>query len=172
MTQQTLTPDSAIRPSPFKTILLAWFLAGTLDAAAAVGNYLIATGGNPIRVFQFIASGVFGREAFSGGMTMALWGGFFHYAIALGWTVFFFIMYPKIPILARNKYLTGLAYGLFVWLAMNFVVLPLSNVNRAPFDFMRAIQGIAILMACVGLPISLVVGKYYRARLPASQREG
>lgn len=104
-------------------------------------------------------------------MTMALWGGCFHYVIALGWTVFFFSIYPKIPILDRNKYLTGLAYGLFVWLVMNLVVLPLSNVNRAPFDFMRAIQGIAILMACAGLPIALVVGKYYRARLPASQRE-
>lgn len=103
---------------------------------------------------------------------MALWGGLFHYVIALGWTIFFFLIDPKIPRLARNKYLTGLAYGLFVWLAMNFVVLPLSNVNRSPFDLMRAIQAILILMVYVGSPISLVVGKYYRDASPASRGEG
>ena len=172
MTQQTLSSDSSHPMSPFKAIALAWFLAGTLDGTAAAVNFMIATGGDPIRVFQFIASGVFGREAFSGGMVMALWGGFFHYVIALSWTIFFFLLYPKIPLLARNKYLTGLTYGLFVWLAMNFVVLPLSNVNRSPFDLMRAIQAILILMVCVGLPISLVVGKYYRDASPASRREG
>lgn len=167
MTEQAFSPNPSISRNPLKTIVSAWLLAGTLDGSAAAGNFMIATGGNPIRVFQFIASGAVGREAFSGGMTMALWGGFFHYVIVLGWIVFY-ITYPKIPILARNEYVTGLANGLFVWLVMNLVVLPLSNVDRAPFDFMRATQGIAILMAYVGLPISLVVGKYYRVRLPVS----
>jgi hypothetical protein len=42
----------------FKTILFAGFVAGTLDALAAIINFYVATGKNPLIVFVFIASSV------------------------------------------------------------------------------------------------------------------
>ncbi len=146
---------------PFKTIALTGFLAGTLDGAAAVLQYVISGGQDPKSVFMYIASGVFGREAFSGGAAMAWWGIFFHYGIALSWTALFFFVYPRFTLLSRNRFISGLAYGVFVWLAMNLMVLPLSNVPPLRFDIARAFLGTVILMFCVGLPISLITSKYY-----------
>jgi hypothetical protein len=146
-----------------KTIAWAGLLAGTLDGAAAVLQYVISGGQDPMRIFMYIASGVFGREAFLRGAVMAWWGIFFHYTIAFSWTTLFFFVYPRLTLLSRNRFISGLAYGVFVWLAMNLIVLPLSNVPPLHFDIVKALLGTVILMLCVGLPISLITSKYYRA---------
>ena len=152
-----------MKSNPAKAILTTWLLAGTLDILAAFTQYMIGTGGkNPVNVLLFIASGVFGREtAFSGGYPMAALGLAFHYFIALSWTLLFFFAYPKMNILAKNKFATGIAYGIVIWLVMNQIVLPLSNVSRGAFDLGRAALGTLVLMVCVGLPISFTIGKYY-----------
>jgi hypothetical protein len=153
--------DPNPRSTIVRAIVLTWLLAGTLDITAAVLQYFLMTGKNPVVVFLYIASGVFGADAFAGGIPMAVVGGLFHYCIALVWALLFFLAYPRINILSRNKYVVGLLYGLFIWLIMNKVVLPLSNVRLIPFDIGRAALAILILMLCVGLPISLSANRYY-----------
>jgi len=144
-----------------KTIFRAALLAGTLDGLAAVLMYVIDTGKDPMNIFRFIASGVFGSKAFEGGITMGLWGIFFHYLIATGWTVLFFIAYPRIKPLSRNKYITGLSYGIIVWFIMNLVVLPLSNVPPLTMNRESILIGMIVLMTCIGLPISIIVSRHY-----------
>ncbi len=95
-----------------RPILIAALLVGTLDGLSAVVQYLINGGSDISKVFQFIASGVFGNAAFSGGTTMALYGVVFHYIIALVWVILFFLLYPKIIKKPLNKYLVGTAYGI------------------------------------------------------------
>ncbi|HEX2605894.1 MAG TPA: hypothetical protein VHK91_00890, partial [Flavisolibacter sp.] len=107
-------------------LLLTGFIVGTLDASAAVLRYTLKTGQNPVRIFKYIASGVFGERALNGGMAMAFWGLFFHYIIAFCFTIFFFFIYPVLFRWIRNKVLTGLLYGLFIWVLMNLVIVPLS----------------------------------------------
>ena len=76
-------------------IVITGLLAGTLDILAAVIRYTIRTGNSPVRLLEFIASAVFGREeAFSGNAMMGIWGLFFHYLIAFTWTIVFFLAYP------------------------------------------------------------------------------
>jgi hypothetical protein len=60
---------------------------------------------------------------------------------------------------------TGLIYGVFVWVMMNRVVVPLSLIPKRPFHFTKesAIQ-MGILMLCIGLPVSLMAKKYYLYR--------
>ena len=147
--------------SLFISILVTGLLVGTLDAAAAVIQFIIPTVRNPVRIFEYIASGVFGMDAFSGGATMAVAGLFFHYFIATAWTSVFFTVYPRIPWLAKNKVAGGLLYGVFIWLLMNLVILPLSNVPHIPIHITGAAIGMLILMLVVGLPISLRANKYY-----------
>lgn len=155
-------PDIQKPRNPLRTILSAGLLAGTLDITAAFINAFVSYGSNPVRVLQYIASGVFGREsAFSGGALMAFWGCTFHFTIAFAWTVLLFIMYPKIPLLSKNKIITGMLYGLCIWLVMNLIVLPLTNVPKPTFPTTQVIVGIVILMVMVGFPISLIVSKYY-----------
>ena len=152
---------TAVKKNPFKTIILAGLTAGTLDITAAAIQYYIKTGKGPGGVLRFIARGVFGKEAATGGFPMACWGLFFHFVIAFLFTLFFFWLYPKIRLLSKNKIVTGLVYGLFVWSVMNLIVVPMSNTPKLPFDINKAIIAMLILMFCVGLPISLITGKYY-----------
>lgn len=143
-----------------KSVLLTAFIAGTLDAAAAVINYGIATGKNPIVIFPFIASGVFGKDAFTGAGVMIFWGFVFHYLIAFLFTLFFFVIYTRVNLLAKNIFVTAIIYGLFVWAVMNLVVVPLSNTPKSAFDWHRAVIAAVILIICIALPITIGARKY------------
>ncbi|MCI0708100.1 MAG: hypothetical protein L0Y80_11520 [Ignavibacteriae bacterium] len=152
-----------MKPNPIKPILTAWLLAGTLDILAAFTQYMIKSGGkNPIVVLQFIASGAVGREAaFAEGYAMAALGLAFHYCFALGWTLLFYFVYPRLKFLSKNLYLTAFGYGIVVWIGMTRLVIPLSRINQGEFNISRASVAAGILIVCVALPISLVIGKYY-----------
>lgn len=155
MTSQTLSGKSLS-----KTILVTGLIAGTLDILAAT-THAYVRGISPIRLLQFVASGLFGAEAFSGGLTMAFSGLVIHYIIALSWTFLFFMIYPKLSFLSKNKIVAGILYGVFVWLAMSFIVLPLTAVPKSPFNIIQAIVGAVILILMIGLPISFFANRYY-----------
>ncbi|MGA7160239.1 MAG: DUF1440 domain-containing protein [Bacteroidota bacterium] len=148
----------------FITILAAWLVTGTLDITTALIYYPVKYNITETQLLQNIASGLLGEKAFDGGLWMAALGLAIHYCIALFWTIVYFIGYPVITMLWRNRIVAGIAYGIVVWLAMNLVILPLSNVNRSPSDFIQSLIGAAILMICIGLPNSTIIGKYYAKR--------
>ncbi len=145
-----------------KAILLTGLLAGTLDGLAAIINYLIGGGKYPGKIFQFISSGVFGKDAFSGDYTMILMGIFFHFIIAFVFTIVYFLFYHKIKAVLKNNVVAGLVYGVLVWIIMNLLILPASNVPAIPFKLINTIIGAVILMLCVGLPISVMADRYHR----------
>lgn len=143
-----------------KPILLGGLIAGTLDITAACVSAWLQVGVTPIRVAQSVASGAIGPAAFSGGIKTALLGLAFHYLIATTATAVFYSASRKLRFLIERPVPMGLLYGIFVYLFMNFVVLPLSAVRRGnPTLSARAIQAL-IIMFCVGLPIALIVRRY------------
>jgi len=147
--------------NPLRTILFAGLTAGFLDGAAAVINYLITSNGkNHVRIFNFIASGVFGKKAFAGVWIMAAWGLLFHFIIACLFAAFFYFLYTRIKFLSKNIIISGILYGIIVWLVMNLAVVPLSNAPPLPFVLSKAIIAILILILFVGMPIALVVHKF------------
>src|SRR4051794_18482297 len=99
--------------SAFKTILFAGFVAGLLDITAAI---VILGKMNATGVLQFVASGAFGKAAFQGGAPMALLGLLFHFIIAFTFATIYFLVYPHISFLQKHKVLSGLLYGVIVWL--------------------------------------------------------
>jgi hypothetical protein len=143
-------------------IMFAWLLAGTLDITTAVLYYVGPSSARAERLLQGIASGVLGAPAFGGGAATALLGLALHYLIALIWTLVFFVACRTLRPLRHRLVLTGIAYGIIVWFVMNLVVLPLSNVSRGAFQLRTAAIAATILILCVGLPISLVIGGYLR----------
>jgi hypothetical protein len=160
-----IMPVSANNQQPSKaisTIVLAGFVAGTLDITAACTEYYLNTGKGPGNVLRYVASGVFGKKAFTGGVQMAAWGLLFHYIIALGLTIFFFWFFPKLKLLSKNIIVTGLLYGIFAWVITVLIIVPLSNTPPpAPFNIRKAAIAILILMFCIGLPIALIISRYY-----------
>jgi hypothetical protein len=164
MNQPSQSPGSSVFSTGFKTILFAGLLAGFLDAAAASIQYFLSTGNNPTRVFQYIASAVFGKSAFSGGLGMALLGLMFHFLIALGFAALFFLSYPLVFKPLKNKIVMGIVYGLLVWAIMNLVVVPLTRAPQGPFRLKGAVIAMAILIFMVGIPIAFIVNRYYHRK--------
>ncbi len=142
-----------------KRILITGLVAGTFDGLAAI-IHLSILGKDPIRVFNFIASGVFGKAAYTDGLSMILAGIALHYIIATIWTFIYFMIYPKIKA-PGSWVVSGLIYGVVVWAGMNLIVLPLSNIPPLPFTVTKAVIAALILMLCIGLPISFSASKYF-----------
>ncbi|MBS1523278.1 MAG: DUF1440 domain-containing protein [Bacteroidetes bacterium] len=141
--------------SKFVTVLQTCLLTGTLDAFAAI---LISYKIPPAVIFKFIASGWFGKEAMSGSTSMILWGLIFHYLIAAFFTVTLFFLYPRIVKILKNKYLIGIIYGLAIWVIMNYVVLPMTNIPKrhGHLELVSLLKGIAALIICIGIPVALI----------------
>ncbi len=156
-------PGSTTAPlkNPVTAILLTGFTAGLLDITAACTQYFIKTGKGPGNVLRYVASGVFGKEAFTGGTTMAAWGLLFHFLIAFGLTIFFYWLYPRVTWIGKHKVVAGLLYGIFAWLITTQVIVTLSRIGHQPIVFSKALTAVLILMCCIGLPISLMINKHY-----------
>ena len=140
-------------------VIIAWLLGGTLDITAAIVYYVGPSSARSERLLQGIASGMLGARAFDGGVATAVLGLALHYLIALIWTLLFLGAFRMLGALRRHLVLLGIMYGIIVWLGMNLVVLPLSNAARGPFQLRAAVIAAIILILCIGLPISLVIGR-------------
>ena len=156
-------------PHPKKNKALAIFItgliAGTLDITAACIQYYSKTGKGPGNVLRYIASGVFGKDAGTGGNTMAAWGLLFHYLIAFGLTIFFFWLYPRVNWIRKNIIAAGVLYAIFAWAITTRVIIPLSKIHPAPFDLSKVSIAVAILIVCIGLPIALLTANYYSRKV-------
>jgi hypothetical protein len=142
--------------SKIKTIFLAGLVAGLLDGTAAV---VFLGKMNYSGVFKFVASGLFGKSAFAGGNEMVIYGIIIHLLIAMTFAFFYYFIFSKISFFSKNKIIGGLLFGLLVWMIMNLLILPFTNISHSPIILIGAIKNILILMICVGLPISLIMQK-------------
>lgn len=142
--------DKMKTSSFFKNVLVTGLVAGTLDILAAV--YLLADG-KWERVFRFIAKGAVGVKAFTGGFEMVALGAFFHYLIALSFTLGYFLVYGKVKVLHKNWIASGVFFGVFVWSYMQFVVLPLTHNPPGELTF-EVWKGVLIHIFAIGLPIA------------------
>ena len=143
-------------------IFLGGLIAGTLDLTAACVYSWLRANVSPITVFQAIASGVLGRESFTGGAKTAVLGVALHFLIATVATAVFYIVSRRWLFLVERPIIAGLLYGIPVYLVMNFVVLPLSQVQMRPQPISVRIINLVILMFCIGLPIALIVRRFAR----------
>lgn len=147
-------------------IFLSSLIAGTLDILAAIFFYaLLFQKTTPVKILQSIASGIFKKEAYSGGSQMALYGLLLHYFIAFVFASFYFTIYPYFSYFKKNTLLSGVFYGIFVWITMNLVVLPVvfPVLPEKHFDF-PLLLSILILIFCIGIPIAFITQKYYSLR--------
>jgi hypothetical protein len=156
-----------LRPkhNKIRTIIWLGLLTGTLDA---ILSFILSYPANLAQSYQYIASGLFGTVAFTANY-MAFWGVLFHYLIASAFSAVFFLLYPNFKRIINNKYVLALVFGLIIWIASTFVILPLSNVPdikgiaKYPnqLNLLAAIISFAGLSLCLGLPISLIGNNYY-----------
>jgi uncharacterized membrane protein YagU involved in acid resistance len=155
---------SAPRPksSAGQAIFWAGLVAGILDITAAFVTWA-PRGVTPTRILQGISSGLLGANAFQGGAATAALGLVLHFFIAYSAATVFYIASRRIAMMTQKPILSGVLYGVCVYLVMYWVVMPLSHIRRGPFSVFNTIVAIITHMVCVGLPIALMVRKYARA---------
>lgn len=130
-------------------------VAGTLDIVYAIARQA-GRGRSPEWTLQSVASGWLGEDAFTSGGVGAALGLLSHFAILLVAAGLFVLASRRLPALRAHAAISGLAFGVLVYLFMNFVVLPLSAF---PFDLTytagRLLEGFVSHAVLVGLPIAL-----------------
>jgi hypothetical protein len=151
-------------PGLVTTIVSAALLVGTLDALGATINYLVSGRKDAGKLFQYIASAVFGANAYTGGTAMIILGVLFHYIVASLFTLCFFLLYPRMKLLSVNRFVTGILYGIFIWLVMTFLVVPLTRIPAKTVYLKPAIIGASILIVAIGIPLSYIAKAYYSKR--------
>lgn len=142
-------------------MLITVLTVGTLDIIGASIQTLVNKG-SPFRLLQFIASGVFGRKAFDGGLPYAIAGLMLHFLIVSIWVGLFFFLYNKNYIPKINKVIIAFLYVCIIWLVMTFIVLPLSNTPPLPFSIAGSVIGILILFLAIGLPLTYLAPLYMK----------
>ena len=148
--------DSHIRLTPRQGLVYGTLAVGTLDALDAVIFFGLMRGATPVQVFQGIASGLLGRESFSGGSATALLGLAIHYFIAFSIVGTYIAASRRMPILVQRPVVCGVLYGLAVYFFMNLVVIPLSAIGPVRLTLsIGLVNGLAIHTLGVGLPSAI-----------------
>src|SRR5258705_13208109 len=114
---------------PLVGVLVGGLIAGTLDIVYAI-VMLSRVGRSPEWTLQSVATGWLGEAAFDGGSASAALGLTSHMLIAIAAAGVFYFASRWVPFLRQRALLSGLAFGVCVYLVMNFVVMPLA---AAPF---------------------------------------
>ncbi|HZD94949.1 MAG TPA: hypothetical protein VE133_11890 [Candidatus Sulfotelmatobacter sp.] len=149
---------TASSSNTFLAILWGGLACGIFDITQACIAWGIQNHLPPMRIFQSVAAGVLGRDAFQGGAKTAALGLALHFFIAFCWAAGYYVASRQIGFLMDQPILAGMLYGEFVWLMMNFVVIPLSAIHRWPtWTKASIITGPIGHLFLVGLPIALAV---------------
>ncbi|MDQ3682134.1 MAG: hypothetical protein M3352_03560 [Bacteroidota bacterium] len=85
--------------------------------------------------------------------------------IAISFTLLFFLVYTTLIKFLKNKVLVGILYGVFIWVVMNLMVLPLTNAPPLSMNAKQIIIGNLILITMIGLPLSFIAGKHFAGNL-------
>jgi uncharacterized membrane protein YagU involved in acid resistance len=155
----------ARRPRWSNAIFWGGLVAGLLDISDAIITWGLQ--GVPAgRILQSVASGLLGRASYTGGFaTMAL-GTFLHFLIAAAAAATYVAASTKLPLLVRRAVPCGIAFGVAVYLFMNYLVLPLSAFpgRSSAFSLSAFLHGVIGHAFLVGLPIALLTRKFTSAR--------
>ena len=156
------TTSAAPRSSrAVRAITTGAVVAGALDAIFSVIAYVFVLHAfSIIGVLQYIASGLLGSVAFSGGLLTAGLGVAIHFSIAFAFATLYYAASRRLAALRVQPISFGLAYGAAIWLFMDLIVLPLTGTPKSPFNgglFTAFLLDHAVF---VGLPIALAVRRY------------
>jgi hypothetical protein len=148
------------------TIASAGLIAGILDITSA---FVIAgiKGTGSIRMLQGIASGLLGQRSFEGGMASAGLGLAIHFLIAFTAAAVFYAASQKLSSLTQHVVVSGLLYGIAVYIFMYWIVVPLAFPN-ARHSMSRDVTAVIIHIVLIGLPIALVVRCFSNEQLAES----
>lgn len=145
----------------------AWWRAGLLTAIVdgLFSSILVSVfyGSSATRLFQGVASTLFGRWALEAGATGALVGLVMHVGVAFGWSGVFLLVVRRaewIRRLAASRYgvlKVAAAYGPFIWMVMSLAVIPTLTGRPPTIGFRWWVQFFGHV-PFVAVPIVTLIG--------------
>jgi hypothetical protein len=141
------------------TVAIAGVVAGAIDLAFNTAKAVNA-GTSVLRPWKGVAAALLGKDAVTqGGDAMAIIGVGLHFLITIGAAAIYYLVAKRQGWLVRHAFLSGLVFGTMFFLAMNYVILPLSVIGHPLYvggeTIAIALPGHIIM---IGLPISMIIG--------------
>lgn len=124
---------SSVRPSiDWLQVFFGGLLIALGDMSFAIAVWFGWNVVGFVRVFQSIAVGVLGKSSYDGGVPTAILGAVLHLFMATVFVVIYTLVARRAPAILRKPWVLGPAYGVVIYLVMNFIVMPLSRVAASP----------------------------------------
>lgn len=144
--------------SALRTIGLAGLVVGFLDITSA---FVIANirGMGSMRMLQGITSGLIGAQSFKGGFATAAYGLAIHFLIAFAVVTVFYLASRQMVFLTEHAIVSGILYGIAVYLFMYWIVIRVVFPNAHP-SLTRDVTAILVHISLIGLPTALIVQRF------------
>ncbi|HEY5849794.1 MAG TPA: hypothetical protein VIT62_03385 [Lysobacter sp.] len=120
------------RPVEWLQVVIGGLIVAAGDIAFATTVWFSWDAAGIEKVFQTIAVGVLGKASYNGGLQAALLGAGLHVLMATSFVVIYTLVARRVPALLSRPLVWGPLYGVVLYVVMNFVVMPLSRVDRSP----------------------------------------
>jgi len=141
-----------------RAITTAGVIVGVLDISSAFVIWW-QRGVGLQRGLQGIAAGLLGPQSYEGGMATAGLGLAFHFFVAFVVVSIFCLASRKIPFLTKQPLISGVFYGIGVYIVMYWLVLP-TAFPMFRHRLSNELLAIAIHVCLIGLPTALIVRLY------------
>ena len=145
-------------PGAFRAILTAGLVVGVLDISSAFVIWW-QRGVGARRGLQGIAAGLLGANAFDGGLITAGLGLALHFFVAFVVVSIFYLASRKIPFLTTQPFVSGVFYGIGVYIVMYWIVLP-TAFPTFRHRLSNELLELAIHICLIGLPTAFIVRRY------------
>jgi len=142
----------------FRAILAAGFVVAVLDISSAFVIWW-QRGVGARRGLQGIAAGLLGAKAFDGGWATAGVGIALHFFVAFVVALIFYLASRKIDFLTIHPVVSGVLYGIGVYIVMYWFVLP-TAFPTFRHRVWNELLAVAIHISLIGLPCALIVRRY------------
>jgi len=142
----------------FRAILTAGLIVGVLDISSALIIWWQRDVGWR-RGLQGLTAGLLGAKSYDGGLVTAGVGLALHFFVAFVVVSVFYLASRKIEFLTLHPVVSGLLYGIAVYIVMYWFVLP-SAFPTFRHRLWNELLALAIHISLIGLPCALIVRRY------------
>jgi hypothetical protein len=139
-----------------RVIVYGGVAVAVLDMANAMTFWALNDDIAPRVILQSVASGVLGNGAFTGGTATAAFGALLHFAMSFAIAGVYWLLRVGAPVMLQRPTLSGVLYGVAVYLVLNHLVVPLSRATPVAFDPAWLIDNLLGHVLLVGLPVAFI----------------
>lgn len=141
-----------------RVIVTAGLVVGVLDILSAVVIWW-QRGIALQRGLQGISAGLLGAKSYQGGIETAGLGLALHFFVAFVVVSIFYLASRKVSFLTKQPFVSGVFYGIGVYIVMYWIVLP-TAFSTFRHRLSNELLELAIHICLIGLPTAFIVRRY------------